>query len=147
MREAITMARMQKAAAIMQFKLEGQTIARHPEWGLDHRQLMHRIDLTAGTIEVDNVIYPLKDKHFPTLDETDPYALSYEEATCLAQLRTSFSGKSEAPEPSALDGGARADAPGPRGSLDLPRVRTYRRTRGVSPNASRRPSLQRQGTF
>jgi fructose-1,6-bisphosphatase-3 len=51
---------------------------------------MHRIDLTAGTIEVDNVIYPLKDKHCPTLDETDPYALSYEEGTCLAQLRTSF---------------------------------------------------------
>ena len=36
MREDITVARMQKAVAILQFKLEGQLIARHPEWGMEH---------------------------------------------------------------------------------------------------------------
>jgi fructose-1,6-bisphosphatase-3 len=29
---------MQKAAAVMQFKLEGQMIARNPQWDLDHRR-------------------------------------------------------------------------------------------------------------
>ncbi len=90
MRDARSMHLMQKAIAIMQFKLEGQTIARHPEWGLEHRRLLHRIDLAAGTVEVDGAIYPLRDAHLPTLDPTDPYALSEEEAVCLERLRTSF---------------------------------------------------------
>ena len=48
LREVRTMARMQKAAAIMQFKLEGQTIGRNPEMDLEHRCLLHRIDRDAG---------------------------------------------------------------------------------------------------
>ena len=35
MREKSVMARMHKAAAVMQFKLEGQMIARHPEWQME----------------------------------------------------------------------------------------------------------------
>jgi fructose-1,6-bisphosphatase III len=42
MRDPVTVARMQKAAAVMQFKLEGQAIERHPEWQMDHRRLLHR---------------------------------------------------------------------------------------------------------
>src|ERR1700756_3018832 len=73
MRENIMMARMQKAAAIMQFKLEGQVIARHPEWHMDRRRLLHRITCTTGTIEVDGVDYPLNDPNFPTVDPSNPY--------------------------------------------------------------------------
>jgi len=83
-------ARMQKAAAIMQFKLEGQMIARHPEWEMDHRRLLHRINHARGTIEVDGVEYPLLDKLFPTIDPANPYELSPEEKTCLARVRQSF---------------------------------------------------------
>lgn len=90
MRENVTIARMQKAAAVMQFKLEGQAIARHPEWGLDHRRLLHRIDWQAGTIAVDGVAYPLKDTHFPTIDPANPYELSADEQACLDRLRGSF---------------------------------------------------------
>jgi fructose-1,6-bisphosphatase-3 len=90
MREALTVARMQKAAAVMQFKLEGQMIARHPEWGLEHRRLLHRINRAAGTVEVDGVVYPLKDAHLPTVDPADPYALSPEERECLDRVRASF---------------------------------------------------------
>jgi fructose-1,6-bisphosphatase III len=90
MRDATSMARMQKAAVVMQFKLEGQAIMRHPEWGLEHRRLLHRIDSAGGTIELDGVIYPLKDAHLPTLDPANPYTLSHEEAACLERLRTSF---------------------------------------------------------
>ena len=90
MRDATSLARMQKAAAIMQFKLEGQAIMRHPEWGLEHRRLLHRIDSAGGTIELDGIIYPLKDAHLPTLDPANPYTLSHEEAACLGRMRTSF---------------------------------------------------------
>jgi fructose-1,6-bisphosphatase-3 len=88
--KATRMARMQKAAAIMQFKLEGQAIARHPEWRLEHRRLLHRIDLSSGTVEVDGKLYPLRDRYFPTLDPKNPYELSQEELTCIAQIRESF---------------------------------------------------------
>jgi fructose-1,6-bisphosphatase III len=83
-------ARMQKAAAVMQFKLEGQVIARNPSWEMDHRRLLHRIDLAGGTIEVDGVRYPLCDTHLPTWDEADPYGLSAEERRCMNRLRRSF---------------------------------------------------------
>jgi fructose-1,6-bisphosphatase-3 len=84
------MARMQKAAAIMQFKLEGQLSRRHPEWGLEYRQLLHRIDRAAGTVEIDGKIYPLKDTHLPTVDPKDPYALSAEERACMGRLLRTF---------------------------------------------------------
>jgi len=90
MREELTIARMQKAAAVMQFKLEGQAIARHPEWGMGKRLLLHRMDLANGTIEVDGVRYPLKDTHFPTIDPANPYALSPDEQACLDRIRGSF---------------------------------------------------------
>jgi fructose-1,6-bisphosphatase III len=90
LRDPLTVARMQKAAAVMQFKLEGQTIARNPEWELGSRRLLHRMDLRAGTIAVDGAVFPLKDRHFPTIDPADPYALSDEERACMDRLRQSF---------------------------------------------------------
>ncbi len=90
MRPIELVARMQKAVAIMQFKLEGQMIEQHPEWDLDHRRLLHRIDHATATIEVDGVSYPLRDTLFPTLDPADPYRLSPEEQRCLDRLRHSF---------------------------------------------------------
>lgn len=90
LRETITMARMQKAAAVLQFKLEGQTIERNPEWDLDARRLLHRIDRKAGTIEIDGVAYPLRDSYFPTIDPEKPYELSPEEKACMGRLRQGF---------------------------------------------------------
>jgi fructose-1,6-bisphosphatase-3 len=90
MRPDVIVARMQKAAAIMQFKLEGQMIARNPDWELGHRALLHRIDHAAGTIEVDGTRYPLQDTFVPTIDPANPYELSEEEKVCLARLRNSF---------------------------------------------------------
>lgn len=83
-------ARMQKAAAVMQFKLEGQMIARNPQWGLDHRRLLHRIDHAAGTIEIDGKHYPLRDKYFPTIDPAKPYELTPEEKFCMERERRAF---------------------------------------------------------
>src|SRR5207249_7118871 len=90
MRDSLTVARMQKAAAVMQFKLEGQAIDRHPEWQMDHRRLLHRIDCEAATIEVDGFIYRLKSAHFPTIDPVHPYKLTPDERLCLERICSSF---------------------------------------------------------
>ena len=83
-------ARMQKAVAVMQFKLEGQMLENHPEWDLEHRRVLHRINHGDGTIELDGVRYPLRDTLFPTIDPDNPYQLSSEEERCLKFLRHSF---------------------------------------------------------
>lgn len=90
MRSDVIVARMQKAAAIMQFKLEGQMIERNPEWEIDHRRLLHHIDHEQGTIQIDGVTYPLRDSHLPTIDPENPYELTPQEDLCLSRLRHSF---------------------------------------------------------
>jgi fructose-1,6-bisphosphatase-3 len=90
MRDALLMSRMQKAMAIIQFKLEGQAVRRNPEYEMEHRMLLHRIDPTAGTVTIDGATYALRDTRFPTIDWSDPYRLSAEEAACVARLRQSF---------------------------------------------------------
>lgn len=90
LRDSLTMARMQKAAAIMQFKLDGQTIDRNPQYGMQGRKLLHGIDLAAGTIEIDGIRRTLRDTHFPTLDPDRPYELSADERLCMDRTRQSF---------------------------------------------------------
>ncbi|MBR3407833.1 MAG: fructose-1,6-bisphosphatase [Paludibacteraceae bacterium] len=89
-RSAQLMAKMHKAISIIQFKLEGQTVRRHPEWGMDHRALLHLIDLRRGIITLDGTEYPLLDTYLPTLDPDDPYRLSQEEQDLMNQLTRSF---------------------------------------------------------
>src|SRR3989440_2897929 len=90
LRDDLLMARMQKAIAIIQFKLEGLTSRRHPEWGMEERNLLHRIDFNEKTVEIDGKVYPLLDAYLPTIDPSDPYALSAQERTCMDRLRQSF---------------------------------------------------------
>ncbi len=89
-RDQLTVARMQKALAIMQFKSEGQMLARRPEWNLSHRRLLHLIDVRSGTVTLDGVTHPLLDTKLPTIDPADPYAFSPEERACLDALKESF---------------------------------------------------------
>jgi fructose-1,6-bisphosphatase-3 len=89
-RDDLLMARMQKAAAILQLKAEAHTIMRHPEWHLEHRNLLHRMNLAAGTVEIDGKTFPLLDKNFPTINPADPYAYSPQEKACMERIRQSF---------------------------------------------------------
>jgi len=89
-RSAQLMAKMHKAISIIQFKLEGQTVLRHPEWHMDHRALLDKIDLKSGTITLEGKTYPLLDTNLPTLDPNDPYALSKYEQDLMNQLWRSF---------------------------------------------------------
>lgn len=89
-RSAQLMAKMHKAISIIQFKLEGQTVLRHPEWNMNHRALLDKIDLTNGTITIEGKTYPLLDTNLPTIDPKDPYALSKHEQDLMNQLWRSF---------------------------------------------------------
>jgi fructose-1,6-bisphosphatase III len=91
-RNPMLLARMQKAAAILQFKLEGQTSRRNPHFALEARCLLHQIDPAAGTVTIEGKVYPLLDRAFPTIDWSDPYKLSDAEARCMAALERSFLG-------------------------------------------------------
>lgn len=83
-------AQMHKAIAVIQFKLEAEMIRRHPEWGMESRNLLHRIDFRNGTIDIDGKSYPLLDTNFPTVDPADPYRLTPDEADLVDKLRHSF---------------------------------------------------------
>ena len=89
-RSAQLMAKMHKAISIIQFKLEGQTILRHPEWLMNDRLLLDKINFGEGTITVNGKTYPLTDTNLPTLDPKNPYALSEEEQELMSQLLRSF---------------------------------------------------------
>lgn len=89
-RSAALMAKMHKAISIIQFKLEGQTILRHPEWDMNDRLLLDKIDKQHGTIRINGQDYPLLDTNLPTLSETEPYTLSAEEEELMTQLARSF---------------------------------------------------------
>ena len=89
-RSAQLMAKMHKAISIIQFKLEGQTILRHPEWQMDDRLLLDKINYGEGTITINGKNYPLTDSNLPTINPAAPYALSQEEQELMTQLERSF---------------------------------------------------------
>ena len=82
--------KMHKAIAIMQFKLEGQIIMRRPEFEMEDRMLLHRIDYAKKTVTVDGVTYNMNDTEFPTIDPEHPYDLTQEEAEVMDRLRQAF---------------------------------------------------------
>lgn len=83
-------AEMHKAISIIQFKEEAHIIDRRPDFHMDDRKLLHLIDQAKGTIIIGGHEYPLLDSHFPTLDTSDPYALSPEEEDVMQKITHSF---------------------------------------------------------
>lgn len=83
-------AKMHKAISIIQFKLEGQTIERRPEWKMEDRRLLHLLDREKGVITLDGKEYELKDTNFPTVSAESPYELTPEEASLVEKLHHSF---------------------------------------------------------
>ena len=83
-------ARMHKAISIMQFKLEGQAIKRNPSFLMNHRLILEQIDKKNGTVTLGRKKYELRDKNFPTLDDSNPYELTEGENTVMEYLRVVF---------------------------------------------------------
>ena len=89
-RSAQLMAKMHKAISIIQFKLEGQTILRHPEYQMSDRLFLDKIDYQKGVVTVAGKQYSITDRYLPTINPQDPYALSQEEQELMEQLARSF---------------------------------------------------------
>ena len=75
---------------MIQLKLEGRLIRRRPDFGMDERLRLDKIIYEKGTICMRGKAYPLKDTHFPTIDQKDPYRLTKEEEYVMEHLITSF---------------------------------------------------------
>ncbi|MDY2960355.1 MAG: fructose-1,6-bisphosphatase [Hornefia sp.] len=83
-------AKMHKAIAIMQFKVEGQRIKAHPEYKMEKRLLLDKIDFEEGTVIIEGKKWKLRETNFPTVDANDPYALSRDEERVLNSLEASI---------------------------------------------------------
>ena len=84
--------KIQKAMAIIQFKVEAQLIDENPGFGLEDRKLLDKIDYENGTVMLDGVAYELTDTVFPTVDPADPYRLTPEEEEVMQRLEQAFTG-------------------------------------------------------
>jgi fructose-1,6-bisphosphatase-3 len=82
--------KMHKAIAIIQFKLEGQVILRRPDFHMESRLLLDKINYEKGIITIDGKEYPLLDTHFPTINPENPYELTEQEALIMNRLEASF---------------------------------------------------------
>lgn len=83
-------AKMHKAITIIQFKLEYEIIKRRPEFKLDHRLLLDKINYNEGTISLNDQTYELSDKLFPTVNPEKPFELTPEERKLIDKLQLSF---------------------------------------------------------
>lgn len=84
------MAQMHKAISIIQFKLECELIAKHPEWKMEHRRVMSGINKAMGTVILDGKEYPMTDTCLPTVNDENPEALSREERILMKRMQHSF---------------------------------------------------------
>ena len=83
-------AKIQKAITVIQFKIEGQMIKKHPEYHLDNRLLLDKMNIEKGTVSIDGKEYELNDTNFPTIDKNNPYELTPEENEIMDRLKESF---------------------------------------------------------
>lgn len=79
-----------KAISIILFKLEGQIIRRNPDYGMQERLLLDKVNFDDATIEIDGVVHELKEKRFPTIKRMDPYALDPAEREIMDELEKLF---------------------------------------------------------
>ncbi|OCA98476.1 fructose-bisphosphatase class III [Clostridium beijerinckii] len=82
--------KMHKAITIIQFKLEYEIIKRRPEFKMDHRLLLDKINYSDGTITLNNITYELYDKSFPTININNPFELASDEKKLVSKLQSSF---------------------------------------------------------
>ena len=83
-------AKMHKMISIIQFKIEGQEILKHPEYKLDKRNLLLNIDFDKGTVNIEGKEYPMRDMNLPTVDPADPLKLTEEEEEVMVALESSI---------------------------------------------------------
>ena len=81
---------MHKAISIIMFKLECAVIDRNPDFQMEGRDYLRRIDYAKGTVNIAGREYPLRDTSFPTVDPAAPAALNADEQLVMDKLTASF---------------------------------------------------------
>lgn len=82
--------KIHKAISVLQFKLEGQIIKRRPDFKMEDRLLLDKIDYDKKTVVIYGKEYPMLDTEFPTIDPADPYRLTEEEEQVVDRLKGAF---------------------------------------------------------
>jgi fructose-1,6-bisphosphatase-3 len=86
---------MHLALTVLQLKAEAAVIRRNPQFEMEDRLLLSRVDYAAHTVEIDGARYPLNVRDFPTIDPADPFAMSAEERHVLDRLTAAFAGSAK----------------------------------------------------
>ena len=78
------------AVSVILFKLEGQVIKAHPDYDMQDRMNLSKINWDDNTITVDGKAYPMKYTDFPTVDRGNLYELSEEETRIMDEITDAF---------------------------------------------------------
>jgi fructose-1,6-bisphosphatase-3 len=81
---------MHKAISIIQFKLEAEITMRNPDFNLEKRLLLDKIDYERGTIIIGDKEYKLTSNNFPTIDPKNPFKLTDREAEIIKKIGNYF---------------------------------------------------------
>lgn len=76
---------MHKAIAVIQFKKEAEIFHRHPNWGMENRDIISTVNTAKNTCVVDGVEYEMQNATFPT-----GTTLTDEEELLMKRLHHSF---------------------------------------------------------
>ena len=89
-RSRTLLSKMHKAISIIQFKLEGALIDKHPEWKMQDRKQLCHISTDRQNVTIGDKTYPMRDSSLPTVDPANPYQLTAEEEELVNKLHRSF---------------------------------------------------------
>lgn len=83
---------MHKAIAIVQFKLEQQIIERNPNFSLDERAMLRKVNFSAGQIHLKGENIALSDTIFSTVNPDSTSSLTDQEWQVVEELKSQFIG-------------------------------------------------------
>lgn len=86
----VELEKVHQALAIIAFKLEGQIIRRRPEFEMDNRLLLEKIDYTNQRVLLDQQWHQLRGSCFQIVDINNPYQLTEKEEQVLDVIMNSF---------------------------------------------------------
>ncbi len=82
-------AKIHKAITILELKFEAEIIKRRPEYEMEDRLLLNKIDYDKNVLIIDGKEYPLKDT-LECVDKKNPYFITEDERDVVNKLKQSF---------------------------------------------------------
>ena len=82
--------KMHKAISVIQFKLDGQMVARRKSFDADTFRLWDKMDFEKGEITLEGKTYKMLDMNFPTVDPENPFKLTEHEKDVMDRLQHAF---------------------------------------------------------